>query len=38
VTSNGDTDEDTVELEPGDYQIYCDIPGHESMKATLTVE
>ncbi len=38
VTSNGDTDEGTVELEPGDYQIYCDIPGHESMKATLTVE
>jgi plastocyanin len=38
VTSNGDTDEGTVELEPGEYRIYCDIPGHESMEATLTVE
>jgi plastocyanin len=38
VTSNGDTDEGTVDLEPGDYRIYCDIPGHESMEATLTVE
>jgi plastocyanin len=38
VTSNGETDEGTVELEPGDYRIFCDIPGHESMEATLTVE
>jgi plastocyanin len=38
VTSNGDTDEGTVDLEPGDYRIYCDVPGHESMEATLTVE
>ena len=38
VTSNGDTDEGTVQLEPGDYRIFCDIPGHESMEATLTVE
>lgn len=38
VTSNGDTDEGTADLEPGDYRIYCDIPGHESMQATLTVE
>ena len=38
VASSGDTDEGTVELEPGDYRIYCDIPGHESMEATLTVE
>jgi plastocyanin len=38
VTSSGDTDEGTVELEPGDYRIFCDIPGHESMEATLTVE
>ena len=37
VTSNGDADEGTVDLEPGDYRIYCDIPGHESMEATLTV-
>jgi plastocyanin len=38
VTSSGDTDEGTVELEPGDYRIFCDIPGHETMEATLTVE
>jgi plastocyanin len=38
VTSNGDTDEGTAELDPGDYRIYCDIPGHERMEATLTVE
>jgi cytochrome c oxidase subunit 2 len=38
VTSSGDTDEGTIELEPGDYRIFCDIPGHESMEATLTVE
>jgi plastocyanin len=38
VTSNGDTDEGSVELEPGDHRIFCDVPGHESMEATLTVE
>jgi plastocyanin len=38
VTGTGDTDEATVDLEAGEYQIYCDIPGHESMRATLTVE
>ena len=38
VTSGGDTDEGTVQLDAGEYRIYCDIPGHESMEATLTVE
>jgi cytochrome c oxidase subunit II len=38
VASSGDTDEGTTELEPGDYRIYCDVPGHGSMEATLTVE
>jgi cytochrome c oxidase subunit 2 len=38
VAANGDIDEGTAELEPGDYRIHCDIPGHESMEATLTVE
>ena len=37
VSSTGDTDTGTVDLEPGEYQIYCDIPGHESVRATLTV-
>jgi cytochrome c oxidase subunit 2 len=38
VTSSGDTDEGSAELEPGEYRLYCDIPGHESMESTLTVE
>ena len=38
VTSGGDTDEGTVQLDAGEYRIYCDVPGHESMEATLTVE
>ncbi|HEX4821513.1 MAG TPA: plastocyanin/azurin family copper-binding protein [Acidimicrobiales bacterium] len=34
-----DTKTGTVNLAPGTYTLYCDIPGHESagMKATLTV-
>ena len=38
VASSGDTDEGTTELETGDYRIYCDVPGHSDMEATLTVE
>jgi plastocyanin len=38
VSGSGGTDEGTVDLEPGDYVLYCDIPGHEDMRATLTVE
>ena len=32
------TDEGTVELEAGEYEFFCDVPGHSAMRATLTVE
>ena len=37
--SIGSEDEGTVELEPGEYTLYCDVAGHESagMVADLTV-
>jgi uncharacterized cupredoxin-like copper-binding protein len=39
VSSRGDTKTGTVNLTAGTYEIFCDVPGHESagMKATLTV-
>ena len=39
VTSNGDEDQGTVELDAGTYTIYCDVPGHREagMEATLDV-
>ena len=33
----GDTDQGTVKLAAGTYTIFCDIAGHGSMKATVTV-
>lgn len=41
VTENkGDEDTGSIELEAGEYVIYCDIAGHRGagMEATLTVE
>jgi plastocyanin len=38
VNNKGDVDSGTVALEPGEYTLLCDVPGHGNMKATLTVE
>jgi plastocyanin len=38
VEEQGDSDEGTVALEAGEYEIFCDVPGHSSMRSTLTVE
>lgn len=39
VESTGDEDTGTVELDPGSYTLFCDIPGHRAagMEATLEV-
>lgn len=37
VNKKGDVEVGTYELAPGEYLIYCDVPGHGEMKATLTV-
>lgn len=39
VPGAGDVDESTVELEAGEYTIYCDVAGHRDagMEATLEV-
>ena len=39
VPAHGDVDKGTVQLQPGKYTLYCDIPGHRQagMEATLEV-
>lgn len=39
VKSKGDVDTGTIELEAGEYTIYCDVPGHRQagMEAALEV-
>lgn len=37
VNKRGDFDRGTITLEPGEYRIYCTIPGHSSMDSLLTV-
>ena len=37
VDKRGDTDSGTITLEPGQYRVYCTIPGHGAMDSVLTV-
>lgn len=37
INRKGDVDSGSVTLEPGTYELICTVPGHQSMKAELTV-
>lgn len=38
INKKGDVDSGTVTLQKGEYTLFCDVPGHSNMKATLVVE
>ena len=38
VNQRGDTDTGTINLPAGNYVLLCTVPGHQSMKADLTVK
>lgn len=38
VNKRGDTDLGTINLPAGNYVLLCTVPGHQSMKADLTVK
>lgn len=37
LKDNGDVETETLPLTPGKYTVICKIPGHNNMKATLTI-
>ncbi len=37
VTAKGDVAVQTLTLEPGEYAVFCRVPGHSTMNSTLTV-
>jgi plastocyanin len=38
INRKGDVDSGSITLEPGSYSIFCTVPGHQNMKADLTIE
>ena len=38
VNKRGDVDTGTINLPAGNYSVFCTVPGHQSMKADLTVK
>jgi plastocyanin len=38
IEKQGSVDAGPVTLEAGTYTLFCDVPGHSNMKATLVVE
>ena len=35
----GETETGSIDLEPGEYTFYCEVPGHRStMEETITIE
>lgn len=38
VNRKGDVDSGSVTLEPGNYVLFCTVPGHQNMKADLIVK
>ena len=38
VYKKGEVDSGSVALEAGTYELFCTVPGHQSMKAALTVK
>ena len=38
VNKRGDIDTGTINLPAGNYSVFCTVPGHQNMKADLTVK
>ena len=38
INKKGDVDSGSVTFDPGTYELFCTVPGHQSMKAELTVK
>lgn len=38
VNRKGDVDSGSITLEPGNYVLFCTVPGHQNMKADLVVK